>query len=122
MLRRVKEEGIRPKWDKETTPPKPNVGFFARIFGTRDLEWEGSKYIRQLQSDDRWVRRDAALTLGRMDDRAAIPELVKALRDWDAGPVAAESLEKWGWKPNSTQDQIYYWAAKKFRGKLWHRM
>jgi hypothetical protein len=64
-----------------------------------------------LKDQDSSVRKHAYNALGRLGDQRAVPELVKALPDWDARHVLGDALTKLSWKPTSDPEQVYFWIC-----------
>jgi HEAT repeat protein len=58
------------------------------------------------------VRAAAAAALGRLGAKQAAGRIVACLADWDAGPLAAEALDKLGWTPaGKPADRVRYLVA-----------
>jgi len=60
------------------------------------------------------VRRAAAEALGKMNAEKARKPLAAVLSDWQAGPHAAEALDRLGWKPGDTADhRVHFRVANR---------
>ena len=70
-------------------------GKFSRVFSVR-MRW----YIWRLKSKNSDVRKAAAVALGEIGSKEAVPHLIKALKDkkWYVRKAAAEALGKIGSK------------------------
>lgn len=66
------------------------------------------------------VRSSAAIALGEIGDARAIEPLVQALKDWDRilRQFAAGALEKLGWRPRNVEEEVSYFIAKQWYGRL----
>jgi len=65
--------------------------------------------------DESWqVRSAAAETLGKSDAARAVQPLVATLRDIhsDVRNTSAEVLDRLKWKPQTDEQEVYYWIAK----------
>jgi HEAT repeat protein len=63
---------------------------------------------------DSYVQNGAALALRNLGS-GAVPALVEALRDWRAGPPAAEALADLGWEPVTSGERVRYNVAVRDR-------
>lgn len=70
--------------------------------------------IELLKDGDSSEKQQAAKTLGQIGDRRAIEPLEKLLADsdWAVRLNAVESLGSFGWRPNSTNEQLVYYVWK----------
>ncbi len=56
--------------------------------------------------------------LGKIGDKKAVPHIVPLLPCWDMNDRICEALDRLGWKPVSSQEQVYYWIGTKDKVKL----
>jgi len=65
-------------------------------------------------------RSSAAIALGEIGDVRAIAPLVQALKGWDGvlRHFAAGALEKLGWRPRNVEEEVSYFIAKQWYGRL----
>ena len=74
--------------------------------------------IELLEDKDPWIRRRATKSLGKIEDKRAIPELVPALANWEAGKTITLTLYYMGWKANCTEERIHNWVARRYKRRL----
>lgn len=68
--------------------------------------------LKALKSEDLYIRNGAALALSKIGG-AAVPGLVRALGDRDAGPAAAEILRSLNWQPASDEEKVRFDVARR---------
>jgi len=73
---------------------------------------------KALKDSNGEVRASAAWVLGKIGDARAVEPLVSAMRDWEAGNLAAEALKKLGWKPTTVEERVHYAVAREDRETL----
>jgi len=62
----------------------------------------------------------AAIALGEIGDARAIGPLVQALKGWNrvVRQFAAGALEKLGWRPRNVEEEVSYFIAKQWYGRV----
>lgn len=103
---------------KILTDPKSSLTVEARTalenMGTTAVD----PLISVLQSDDIVVRQQAAIALGDIGDQKAVNPLKKNLTDWFSNQNVAQALMKLNWQPESNEDSVHLFIAKRQGDKL----
>ncbi|MFC1550879.1 HEAT repeat domain-containing protein [Candidatus Neomarinimicrobiota bacterium] len=74
--------------------------------------------IEALNDNDAIIRTNAALAMGKIGDKQAIPHLIDLLSNWYVGKDAAHALNTLGWMPESTSDYIHLFVTQRNGIKL----
>ncbi|HEY9650085.1 MAG TPA: HEAT repeat domain-containing protein [Coleofasciculaceae cyanobacterium] len=103
---------------KILTDPKSSLTVQARTalgnMGTTAVD----PLISVLQSDDIVVRQQAAIALGDIGEQKAVNPLKKNLTDWFSNQDVAQALMKLNWQPESNEDSVHLFIAKRQGDKL----
>lgn len=103
---------------KIVTDPKSSLTVEARIALANIGAPAVDPLISVLQSDDTVVRQQAALALGDIGEQKAVKPLKKNLTDWFSNQAVAQALMKLNWQPESTEDSVHLFIAKRQGDKL----